>query len=66
VRRQQHDRTVPLCSPCVQKISAYYSSIDKTISATQIVRDWLNTQSFEEQYKFGIKVLESFGIYVGK
>ena len=25
------------------------------------VRDWLNSQSFEEQYKYGLDVLKKYG-----
>jgi hypothetical protein len=42
------------------KISAHYSSkFDFTDG--KIVRDWLATQSFDEQFKYGKELLEEFG-----
>jgi RHS repeat-associated protein len=42
------------------KISAHYSSkFDHTNGLT--VRDWLATQSFEDQFKYGKELLEEFG-----
>jgi hypothetical protein len=42
------------------KISAHYSSkFDYTDGLT--VRDWLATQSFEDQFKYGKELLEEFG-----
>ncbi|NTW27798.1 MAG: RHS repeat-associated core domain-containing protein [Coriobacteriia bacterium] len=43
------------------KISGYYSSKDRNLSSTMIVRDWLAGQSFQDQYEFGIDVLKRFG-----
>ena len=43
-----------------EKISAFYSSKpDFTKGLT--VREWLSTQTFQEQYDFGIKMLKEFG-----
>ena len=42
------------------KISGYYSS-KKPFSNGLTVRDWLKSQSFEQQYKFGIKTLKDLG-----
>ena len=42
------------------KISAHYSSkFDFTDGLT--VRDWLATQSFDEQFQYGKELLEEFG-----
>ena len=42
------------------QISGFYSSL---MYGTNIrVRNWLAGQSFEEQYKFGLKVLKKFGV----
>ena len=48
-----------------QEISAYYSSIQSFTNGLT-VRNWLNTQSFEEQFKFGIEVLKMFGVNIGE
>ncbi len=63
---QNTNNVVAIPADVHRKISAYYSSIDRTISSTQTVREWLSTKGFQYQYEFGIKVLESFGITVGK
>lgn len=63
---QNTNNVVAITKEVHTKISAYYSSIDPYISGKITVRDWLSTQSFHDQYIFGIKVLEKFGIYVGK
>ena len=42
------------------KISAYYSSIDTNLCENMRVRDYISQFSFEEQYQFGIKMLEKF------
>ena len=42
------------------KISGYYSSKRK-FTGGLTVRQWLRTKSFEEQYKFGIKILKKYG-----
>lgn len=44
------------------KISAFYSSknTDITGKGYSTVRDWLNTKSFEEQSKFGRRVVDHF------
>ena len=44
-----------------RKISAYYSSIDPSISSTMRVRDWLAGKSYEFQFQFGLQVLKRFG-----
>ena len=44
-----------------RKISAYYNSIDPSISSTMRVRDWLAGKSFEFQFQFGLEILKRFG-----
>ena len=43
-----------------EKISAFYSSKQKFTNGLT-VREWLSTQTFQEQYDFGIKTLKDFG-----
>ena len=42
------------------KVSGYYSSKPRFTNGLTI-RDWLKTQSYAEQYKFGIETLKRFG-----
>jgi len=42
------------------KISAYYSSKQR-FSEGKTVREWLNAQSFDQQYEFGIQTMRQFG-----
>lgn len=42
------------------KISGYYSSKPDFANGLT-VRDWLRSQNFKEQYKFGITKLKEFG-----
>jgi hypothetical protein len=42
------------------KISGYYSS-KQPFTEGKTVRKWINEQSFQEQYNFGIKTLTQFG-----
>lgn len=42
------------------RISGYYSSIQPFTNG-QTVRQWLANQSFQQQYKFGIQTLKSYG-----
>ncbi|MFZ6021632.1 MAG: RHS repeat-associated core domain-containing protein [Chloroflexota bacterium] len=46
-----------------QQISGYYSSIQPLVTGSDIltVRQWLQTKSFEFQWKFGIELIEKFG-----
>lgn len=44
------------------RISAFYSSKIKGVTGDLTVRQWLATQSFAEQYKFGVQVLRNFGV----
>jgi hypothetical protein len=43
------------------KISAYYSS-KRDIAGGMVVREWLRTQSYEQQRAFGLYVLRKFGV----
>ena len=55
------DNVIALPRSIHQDISAYYSSIDEmNVSRTQRVRDELKNWSFEEQYRFGIDVLNRY------
>ena len=62
---QNTNNVVPISKEIHEKISSYYSSIQNFTNGLT-VRNWLNSKSFIEQYEFGIKVLEMFGISVGK
>jgi len=42
------------------KINGYYSS-KPDFTGGQTVRDWLSSQSFRRQYKFGLKAIKQFG-----
>lgn len=42
------------------KISGYYSSKQRFTDG-MTVREWLSTQSYEDQYSFGINKLIEFG-----
>jgi len=46
-----------------QQISGYYSSIQPFVtgSDTLTLRQWLQTKSFEFQWKFGIEIIKKFG-----
>jgi len=46
-----------------QRISGYYSSIQPLVtgSDTLTIRQWLQTKSFEFQWKFGIELIKRFG-----
>jgi hypothetical protein len=43
-------------------INAYYSSSKEAFTNGQTIRDWLTGQSYEDQYRFGIKTLKKFGV----
>lgn len=43
-----------------KEISRYYSSHQPFIENNKTVRDWLNGQSYEKQYEFGLKQWEKF------
>jgi hypothetical protein len=49
-----------------QEITNFYNSVQPQLTgATDItVREWINTQSFEEQQDFGIRVIRAFGATV--
>ena len=59
------DNIVPIPREIHRQISSHYSSI-QPFSNNMRVRDWLNTKSFVDQYKFGLKTLNKFGILVNK
>ena len=42
------------------QVSGYYSS-KQPFTGGQTVRQWLSTQSFQQQYDFGIKILKQHG-----
>ena len=42
------------------KVSGFYSS-KQAFTGGQTVRQWLSTQSYQQQYDFGIKTLKQFG-----
>ena len=42
-------------------ISAYYSSIDPFVSPNMTVRQFLQSQSYDYQYRFGVDALKNFG-----
>jgi hypothetical protein len=42
------------------KVSGFYSS-KQAFTGGKTVRKWLSTQSFQEQYDFGINTLKQFG-----
>ena len=42
------------------KVTGYYNSKPEFTNGLT-VRNWLKTKNYEEQFEFGIKVLESFG-----
>jgi RHS repeat-associated protein len=43
-----------------ERVSAYYSS-KQPFTGGKTVREWLSTQSYREQYRYGIKILRQFG-----
>lgn len=45
-------------------MSGYYSSI-QSFTNGQTVRQWLSTQSYEDQWKFGLQVLTEFAKEIG-
>jgi hypothetical protein len=45
-----------------RKISAYYSSKDPRFTGGQTVRQWLSGQSLQAQRKFGLTVLQGYGV----
>lgn len=46
-----------------QEITNFYNSVQPALSDSSdiTVREWLSTQSFEEQQDFGIRVIQTFG-----
>ena len=54
------ENIIPLPGPIHDLVSAKYSKEYDEAGIT--VRQWLQTQSFDEQYKYGLKVLRDVGI----
>ena len=46
-----------------QEISNFYNSVQSALTGSSdiTVREWIGTQSFEEQQDFGIRVIRAFG-----
>jgi len=42
------------------RLSAFYSS-KRPFAGGLTVRQWLSTQSYEQQFQYGLKTLQSFG-----
>ena len=45
-----------------RQISGYYSSKVSSFTGNLTVREWLSGKSFDVQYQFGVKILQSFGV----
>jgi len=60
-RLNTNGNLIPIERPVHIKISAYYSS-KRPFTGGKKVREWLKTQSFEEQHAFGVRVLRDFGV----
>ena len=57
---QNSNNVINISKSVHAKISAYYNSV-QSFTNGMIFRNWLAGQSFEEQYRWGIKVLRMFG-----
>ncbi|HYO55036.1 hypothetical protein [Archangium sp.] len=55
------ENVIPLEKPLHDRVSALYSSVEENItrSANLTVRQWLDTQSYEAQRKFGLLAIEN-------
>lgn len=42
------------------KITGYYNS-KQPFTGNLTVRQWLSTQTYEQQYEFGVKIMKKFG-----
>ncbi len=62
VLRHSAQNMVALPTEIHRKINAFYSSKQQSFSEGLTVRQWLSTQSLEDQRKLGIKLLKQFGI----
>ena len=51
---------VSLSNDVHDQISAYYSS-KQPFTGGLTVRDWLSSQSFDEQYEYGVRIMRQFG-----
>jgi hypothetical protein len=58
---QNTGNLIPLEYSVHREISGFYSSVQR-FSEGLTVRDWLSTQSFEQQRQFGLNVLSRFGV----
>jgi RHS repeat-associated protein len=59
------NNVVKISSKLNQDINTFYSSkhaTDFVNTGGKIFRDWLNTQSFQQQYEWGLKVLRFYGV----
>jgi RHS repeat-associated protein len=57
------ENTIVLSVTDHEKVSIFYSEIHREITGTDMrVRDWLNGQSFEDQYNFGLWALKHLGL----
>ena len=54
------DNMIALPTEVHRKISGFYSSIQPE-SKNMRVRDWLNGQSYDKQYEYGLQVLKKYG-----
>lgn len=54
------DNMVALPTDVHRKISGHYSSKPENLNGLR-VRDWLNLQSYEKQYEYGLEVLKKYG-----
>src|SRR6185437_7930017 len=57
---QSTKNIIPLPGPIHDLVSAHYST--EYDDSGKTVRDWLSGQSFDEQYKYGLKTLRNLGI----
>ena len=58
---QNVDNVINIPKQVHQRLSAYYSSIDPSLSSTMRVRDWLAGKSYSFQYQFGLQMIKRFG-----
>jgi len=63
IQNTQNIISIPTGSGTIHsQISAHYSSIPpQGFTGGKTVRDWLSTQSFDEQFKYGFEMLQQFG-----
>jgi hypothetical protein len=57
---QNTDNIVPLDKGIHTRVSAFYSSVRRSITGSPLtVRQWLSTQSYEAQREFGLRAIEN-------